>query len=105
MNQERFNIEVEKSILRSKQVLIKKGKEYSEEGGNRLEQFYRAGATQNITPESALMGMWVKHVTSLSDMCKDPGKFKIEKFNEKITDIRNYTFLLDALLRDTDEEA
>lgn len=100
MTNEEFVIEIENSTNRSKRLLIKKSLEYSTVAGNRLEQFYRAGSLQNITPESALIGMMAKHLTSISDMAKNPKIHKIEKWNEKITDIRNYTYLLDALLRD-----
>lgn len=99
MTTEEFNIEVEKSFLRSKSLLIKKGSEYSQDG-DRLGQFYRAGASQGISPTQALWGMATKHITSLSDMVKDPEMYTIKQFNSKITDLRNYTFLLDALLRE-----
>ena len=100
MNNQEFEFELEKSIIRSKRVLAKKRAEYSDETDNRLEQFYRAGAAQKIHPTEALIGMAMKHVTSISDMVKNPYKYNLKKFNEKITDLRNYTFLLDALLRD-----
>ena len=104
MNHQEFAIEVENSINRSKKLLIKKGSEYATEDGNRLEQFYRAGAAQGILPTQALMGMAMKHVTSIADMVKDPGSYSIQKWNSKITDLRNYTLLLDALLRDIEIE-
>ena len=100
MTNEEFNIEIENSTNRSKRLLMKKGLEYSTVGGDRLEQFYRAGAALKTTPHTALIGMVAKHFTSLADMGKHPFDFKVEKWNEKITDIRNYTYLLDALVRD-----
>jgi len=104
MTNQEFLIEVENSINRSKRVLIKKGSEYATEEGNRLEQFYRAGAAQGVHPTEALIGMAMKHVTSIADMVKDPYKFKLKQFDAKITDLRNYTLLLDALLRDMEIE-
>lgn len=98
MDNEEFMKEVEQSFIRSKKVLMKKGVEYS--GNNRLDQFYRAGSAQSITPTAALVGMAMKHVTSIADMAKAPLEFDIKKWNEKIGDLRNYTFLLDALIRD-----
>jgi hypothetical protein len=103
MTNEEFVIEVEKSFLRSKSLLIKKGVEYSQDG-DRLGQFHRAGAAQGVSPTQALMGMAMKHVTSLADMVKYPKRYSRKAFNEKITDLRNYTFLLDALLRDLEIE-
>lgn len=99
MTTEEFSIEVEKSFLRSKSLLIKKGTEYSQDG-DRLGQFHRAGASQGLPATQALWGMATKHITSIADMVKDPTLYTLKQFNSKITDLRNYTFLLDALLRD-----
>lgn len=103
MKKELFAIEVEKSFLRSKRLLIKKADEYAL-GQNRLEQFYRIAAVSDILPTEALLGMAMKHVTSIADMCKDPKIYNLRKWHEKITDLRNYTFLLDALLVDMEVE-
>ena len=104
MNSQEFAIEVENSCNRSKRLLIKKGSEYATEEGNRLEQFYRAGAAQGVHPTEALIGMAVKHVTSIADMSKSPFSYNLKKWREKVTDLRNYTILLDALLIDLEIE-
>ena len=100
MDNQTFMIEVENSHNRSKKVLLKKEKEYNMESTNRLNQFYRAGSIQNINPCEALVGMATKHFTSIVDMCKNPSDHLIEEWDEKLTDLRNYTYLLDALVRD-----
>lgn len=99
MNNDLFQIEVENSCNRSKRVLIKKGSEYSGKE-DRLEQFYRAGAAQNINPCEALVGMMAKHFTSVCDLAKDPTMHNLKKWREKTGDLRNYTILLEALLLD-----
>ena len=99
MTNDQFLIEVENSHNRSKKVLIKKEKEYSP-GADRLDQFYRAATLQRTNPCSALFGMAIKHITSIADMCKDPTLYNLKTWDEKIGDLRNYTYLLDALLRD-----
>ena len=99
MTNEEFMIEVEKAFLRSKRVLMRKQVEYSD-GKDRLGQFYRAASTQDITPTEALMGMATKHITSIADMCKDPLAYSMRQWREKIVDLRNYTFLLEAMLSD-----
>jgi len=99
MENELFMIEVEKSFLRSKRLLIKKESEYAI-NSDRLDQFYRVAAASDLWPTEALLGMTMKHVTSIADMCKDPKMYNLRKWREKITDLRNYTFLLDALLVD-----
>ena len=93
-------IEVEDGHNRSKRVLLRKGKVYATEAGNRLEQFYRAGAAQGIEFTEALIGMATKHFTSIADMAKNPMLYSRKQWNERIVDLRNYTHLLDALLRD-----
>jgi len=103
MTNEEFMIEVEKSHNRSKRVLIKKEKEYSL-GTDRLTQFYRAASAQDINPCEALVGMVTKHFISIADMSTNPHDYSLRKWNEKITDLRNYTYLLDALLRDMEVE-
>ena len=99
MTNDEFMIEVENSHNRSKRLLIKKAAEYSGDK-DRLEQFYRAGWAQNIQATEALLGMATKHFTSIADMVKYPEDFPLKKWNEKLTDLRNYTYLLDALVRD-----
>ena len=100
MNSQEFMISVEEGHLRSKRVLLKKGTEYATEEGNRLEQFYRAAGAQGNVPTEALIGMATKHYTSIADMAKCPSLYNLKNWREKITDLRNYTHLLDALLID-----
>ena len=100
MNNQEFEIEFNKAVDRSKQTLISKAKEYAQGNNDRLNQFYRAGEVQCIPPTAALVGMMIKHVTSICDMVKDPLIHDLIKWDEKVGDLRNYTFLLDALLRD-----
>lgn len=100
MKQQEFDIEVERAFLRSKKLLNKKAEEYAKNNIDRLNQFYRSGASQNIPATQALFGMADKHVTSIADMVKEPHSYSLKKWNEKLTDLRNYTVLLDALVRD-----
>ena len=99
MNQQDFDIELEKSYLRSKRLLSKKAGEYAL-GKDRLEQFHRIAAATTTNPAEALVNLSMKHVTSIADMSKCPKAYNLRKWREKITDLRNYTFLLDALLID-----
>ena len=99
MDNQTFMTEVEDSCNRSKRVLIRKATEYAGDE-DRLEQFYRAGAAQNINPCQALLGMATKHFTSICDMANSPYGHKMRKWREKTGDLRNYTILLEALLKD-----
>ena len=99
MDYSTFQIELEKAFLRSKKVLNKKEKEYSE-GIDRLDQFKAAAHLNHEAPTKSLWGMATKHVTSIATMCKHPTSYNLKSWREKVTDLRNYTFLLDALLVD-----
>ena len=99
MTNEVFMAMVESRHQASKQVLCKKEKEYSS-GKNRLEQFYRAASVQNINPCEALVGMMTKHFTSIVDCSKTPLNTPDEMWKEKLTDLRNYSYLLEALVVD-----
>jgi hypothetical protein len=97
MTNEEFNLEVERAFNRSKRVLIKKGEEYTSDN-DRLSQFRRAAAVLETTAPEALIGMAVKHFTSIIDMSHNPHSYSRKEWNDKLIDLRNYTFLLDALL-------
>lgn len=99
MTNEQFQNELEKAFLRSKALLNKKEKEYSD-GKDRLCQFKQVGALNDVAPTDALWGMVSKHISSLATMVKDPSSYNLKQWREKLTDARNYTFLLDALLVD-----
>jgi hypothetical protein len=85
---------------RSRRVLLQKAHEYATPSGNRLEQFYESSKLLDNTPTEALIYMATKHFTSISIMSKCPGEYTIEQWDEKLTDLRNYTYLMDALVRD-----
>ena len=99
MNSQEFMNEVLNSYKRSIKVLTEKEKEYAGKE-DRLEQFHLSALEQGINPCRALNGMSSKHSTSIATMVKDPYAYPLKKWDEKITDLRNYTFLLDALIRD-----
>jgi len=99
MNNEKFREEVHNSYKRSVKVLEEKKEEYAAED-DRLLQFYGVSAMADNNPCEALVGMAVKHFTSITHMSKYPDMYTLAQWDEKTTDLRNYTFLLDALLRD-----
>jgi len=99
MNNKEFMEEVEKSYKRSIKAIREKEKEYSTPE-DRLVQFVDAAALSDGSPCKALIGMAVKHYTSIVAMARDPYLFSLEQWDSKLVDLRNYTFLLDALVRD-----
>lgn len=79
-----------------------KHKEYSRHD-DKLYNFKKAAEIRaNITPETALVGMMMKHIVSVLDMVDDIENYQeppTERFlTEKITDSINYLVLLEALI-------
>jgi len=101
MNNQEFEKEVWQSYKRSVDVLTEKEKEYGIRS-DRLIQFHRVAKRRGVSPCEALLGMAAKHYDSIENMAKNPPMYPLEKWDEKVTDLRNYTFLLDALIRDMD---
>jgi hypothetical protein len=104
MNIQEFENSVEQGHLRSKKVLLKKADEYAFMEMDRLTQFKKVATITNETPESACVGFAVKHFSSICDMAIEPKQFSLKQWREKITDLRNYTHLLDALIEEELEE-
>jgi hypothetical protein len=99
MNAEMFSIELENAFNRAKEVLDKKASYYASDT-DRLANFKAAAGAQSINPVQALVGMMTKHYVSVCDMSKDPTKYSLELWNEKLGDLRNYALLCEALIRD-----
>ncbi|NMC10240.1 MAG: hypothetical protein GYA39_04580 [Methanothrix sp.] len=82
-----------------------KAKEYGTT--DRLHNFKMAAAIQGVEPETALLGMWAKHLVSVIDIIHDieqHGKLPTkELLSEKITDSINYLLLLEALIEERRE--
>ena len=95
-----FNQLLETRIIDMRQVLSDKSNDYAR-NDDRLHNFKRAAALKQETPEKALIGFWVKHVTSILDMVDDLDRkvnAPIKKWQEKIDDAINYLILLEALI-------
>jgi|Deesub1362A_J573_1020465.scaffolds.fasta_scaffold43725_2 hypothetical protein len=100
MTEREFENVFKKRVEKLNQVLIKKAGEYSR-GGDRLSNFKKAAGALGCSPESALLGMWMKHVISITDLVSDIESGKVaeyELWDEKITDAINYLILLEALV-------
>ena len=99
MTPEQFNIELENAFNRARRVLASKATQYASTT-DRLSNFKAAAGAQGINPLQALVGMMSKHYVSVCDMAKDPLKYNIKMWNEKLGDLRNYALLAEALIRD-----
>lgn len=94
-----FDLMLASRISKIKSVLAAKAGEYATD--DRLHNFKRSGQISNRTPEQALLGMLVKHVTSIFDIVEEVAVGKLASaamVDEKIGDAVNYLILLEALL-------
>lgn len=103
MTNDEFNEIVEEFLTKVKSLLMKKTAEYAgdvNELNDRLECFKHAAAISKTTPEKALYGFWLKHITSIADMISSGERFTLDRWLEKLLDNTNYGILLYALLQD-----
>ena len=93
---------LESRIEKTRAVLSKKEAEYAE-GGNRYHNFDEAAKLLNVSPEEALVGMWVKHVVSIFDMVRTISLENLAPpdslVDEKIGDAINYLILLEGMIK------
>ena len=96
-----FDSLVERETKRMKDVMCSKSADYSA-ADDKLFNFKLAAEVDGISPIEALRGMWLKHRTSLRqglDELLDGKSCRSEAWwIEKLTDDRNYSILLQALL-------
>ncbi len=105
MTNETFNFVVDANIVKIKDIIIKKGKEYAK-GEDRLQAFKDVAELRHTSTEDALGGMVSKQIVSLFDMIQrttlafpisvDDNSYSIWK--EKLIDIIVYMILLDAII-------
>ena len=97
-----FERVVDERIAKCAETLDLKAGEYAA-NSDRLHNFKVAGALQGCSPERALLGMWAKHIVSVVDIVRDieDGTLPTEQLiHEKLTDVINYAFLLEALIEE-----
>ena len=85
-------------------TLQQKTQEYAGDDPDRLGAFKTAAALMRCSPSQALAGMLAKHIVSLYDMCfADSESYRMDTWEEKITDSINYLLLLKAIVKEEDE--
>jgi hypothetical protein len=105
MNRKVFNKHVEACFDRSRNVMIKKGAEYSGDA----EVFHNfnnsVGISLHKTNTAVAWEFLVKHLQSVKDMIasieKDGSLGKIDQFmlDEKFGDIHNYLLLIEGMIK------
>ena len=100
MTPEAFNEVVHRRQAETIRVLANKATEYAS-GQDRLHNFKRAALMQDVTPETALVGMLCKHLVSVFDMVNELEidiMHPLDRWDEKLGDAINYLHLLEALV-------
>jgi len=106
VNTETFNKHLELLQQLEKEILSSKAEVYST-ADERLANFYEAGDFNRQEPVTALWGMVTKHIIALRDyvlIYEESEAYDIipaKEWYEKLGDIRNYMYLLSAILYDT----
>lgn len=91
----------EEQVQHCREVLLKKGREYTPDEADRFSSFKTAAGLQHTTQANALLGMLAKHIVSLYDMSfAGAEKYDMSVWDEKITDSLNYLFILTAIVKE-----
>jgi len=107
MNYTKFNKLLTARIKDIQESLGYKSAEYAS-NIDKLHNFKRAGRMMDCSPQRALLGMWIKHLTSVFDIIDKADKGELpdkELWNEKIRDTINYTILLEAIIKEQIQDA
>jgi hypothetical protein len=100
MKPEDFDHLVDYCFEECKKLLSAKKSEYSE-GKDRLDQFKKAAIITNTSPQQSLIGMMIKHITSICDMAThEITDYRPDKWDEKIFDAINYLLLLRGIVEE-----
>ena len=101
MTTDELKVVFEEQVQRCREVLLKKGKEYTPDQSDRFSSFKTAAQLQHTSQVSALLGMLSKHIVSLYDMSfVGVERFDTAVWDEKITDALNYLFILTAIIKE-----
>jgi hypothetical protein len=102
MRHARFGIMTDILFKKCNDTLNAKNEEYAR-GDDKLHNFKKAAAFINKLPTTALMGMMLKHTTSIYDMLDDLEAGKrpsMTLWDEKIGDQINYLICMRGLIDD-----
>lgn len=96
MTRDEFSALLTRQLAAARETLEVKGREYAV-GSDRLENFKKMALLGETNPCHALwLGGLVKHLASVMQMVRNPARFKLETWREKVGDCVNYFLLLEA---------
>lgn len=103
MNHDDFNALVFQSTERSATLLHEKSHEYAQRGKDRLTQFKFVGRGLSIEPVLVACILAAKHWDSIAQMASHHKDYGLDLWREKLDDLRNYTYFIEALITEGEE--
>lgn len=98
MTEEEFEKFFEERVQKCREVLIRKSQEYSS-NTDKMRNFNVAGRMLDMPPYKVAFHYMMKHFESLYDIIMEDKKVSPEMWDEKLGDLLNYLFLIDAMWR------
>ncbi len=100
MEDSKFREIATRRLRKCENVLQMKSVEYARDG-DRLSNFKHQADMLGVESETALLGNWSKHLSSIIDLVDDLEQgetVSLSQLQEKLTDSINYHLLLEALV-------
>jgi len=98
VSKEEFERFFEERVKKCRETLIEKAKEYANDA-DRMKNFNTAGRMLNLKPYQVAFLYMMKHFESIYEIVMTGKTVSPEVWDEKIGDLINYLFLIDAMKR------
>jgi len=86
----------EERVSKCREILIVKAREYANDE-DRMKNFNTAGRMLNLRPYQVAFLYMMKHFESVYEIVMEGREVDEKTWDEKITDLLNYLFLIDAM--------
>ncbi len=98
LTEEEFESFFKKRIEKCKATLLKKSEEYSAEN-DKMRNFNVVARMMNMTPQQVAFMFMMKHFESVYEIVMNEKEVTLEMWDEKMGDLMNYFFLIDAMMQ------
>lgn len=99
MNHDYFAEFLEDIVHHMRETMLSKNHEYAP-GNDKLANFKSGAKALGVTPEQCLWFYTMKHIISIQDIVNGDAGYTPEKLREKAGDLRCYSVLLEALMKE-----
>jgi len=98
ITEEEFEKFFEERVQKCRQTLIRKAKEYASDS-DKMHNFNEAARMLKLKPHQIAFYYMMKHFQSVTDIILKDKDVPPEVWDEKLGDLMNYFFLIDAMWR------